>query len=53
VEVAKIGGATAPVEGSGVLPTWIERVENPCCFFVIVAFGRCFMREWLYGLLKT
>ena len=29
-----MGGATAPVEGSGSLPAWMARVEKPGAFFL-------------------
>src|SRR5271167_4939282 len=35
-----MGGATAPVEGSGEFPTWIARVAKPGCFFMMILIVR-------------
>src|SRR5579864_478081 len=45
VDVAKIGTATAPVEGSGSWPTWMALVANPGSFFFILRLQRCFWRD--------
>jgi hypothetical protein len=29
------------VDGSGSFPTWIERVANPACFFIMIPYGLC------------
>src|SRR5713101_135934 len=33
-----MGTATAPVEGSGSCPSWMEMVEKPCLRFLFIGF---------------
>src|ERR1019366_4627981 len=39
-----MGGATAPVDGSGSLPTWMARVAKPAAFFLDIKTQRIYHR---------